>query len=160
MVTTSLWYRYRQFPTKTPNLDAKADPKSQSSCSASSTGNKTHSFTSLPLGELPAPNIASDSQPMAVNLPEGVERPGCSGRFSMRRASAPLLCIFWGSPDAGCKVATLLIWRAEPVPELVMSACCLLQMNIMAGCQGTYFKNPPLAVASAWAALSNSPRSA
>ena len=108
---------YRQFP-----------PKRQPSCPASSTGDKyLLSITSLPLGELPAVDVVSDGQPMAINLPKGIQRPGCSGRFSMRRASAPLLCIFWGSPDASCKVASLLVWRTKPVPEPSLLACCSLR---------------------------------
>lgn len=129
MVTTSPCYRH--FP---PKRQPRRPTRSQVPTVMSSVQHRRQvylaSITSLPLGEIPALNVVSDGQSMAINLPEGIQRPGCSGRFSMRRASAPLLCIFWGSPDASCKVATLLIWRAEPIPEPSLLACCLLRRNM------------------------------
>lgn len=112
----------------------------------------------LPLRNLPFINIIGDGQTMLINLPVSVQRSCRHGGFSMRRPPAPGNGILSTSPEARSQVRQLRVWAAEPVSR-TRERSDITILSILRGLEETYLRKPPLAIASAWAALSSSPRS-
>jgi len=109
----------------------------------------------LPLDNLPASEVLSDGQSVAVNLPILVQRAGCPRGLPMGRTHAACPRVVYRPPNARGQIPALSVGQPEPVPATELVAWSEYQSWV----GSTHFNRPPLWTASRCAAWSSSPRS-
>lgn len=134
----------------------------------------TASASACPLDQVPARHAVSDDEPVLVDPPLGVHGSHRLDGLLVRGPGASPAGVFSAAPDAGRQVAEIPVGRPKPVPAGIATFVSLGGQGASEGRGVTretrhrrererkeeraYLRKPPLAVASACAALSRSPR--